>query len=100
LLLEKQAKSAISELKKVLGDRDEIPAFAAWAIYKAGEKTFAEKWMLEAITQNPGNKTLANIFDWMGTASHSLLSKIPADKFAQKGLLKDVIKRSGVRDDG
>ncbi|MDC1006033.1 sulfatase, partial [Opitutales bacterium] len=55
LLLEKQAKSAISELKKVLGDRDEIPAFAAWAIYKAGEKTFAEKWMLEAITQNPGN---------------------------------------------
>jgi arylsulfatase A-like enzyme len=100
LLLEKQAKSAISELKKVLGDRDEIPAFAAWAIYKAGEKTFAEKWMLEAITQNPGNKTLANIFDWMGTASHSLLSKIPADKSAQKGLLKDVIKRSGVRDDG
>ena len=97
LLLEKQAKPAIPELKKVLGDRDEIPAFAAWAIYKAGEKTFAEKWMLEAITQNPGNKTLANIFDWMGTASHSLLAKIPADKSAQKGLLKDVIKRSGVQ---
>ena len=97
LLLEKQAKSAISELKKVLGDRDEIPAFAAWAIYKAGEKTFAEKWMLEAITQNPGNKTLANIFDWMGTASHSLLAKIPSDKLHQKGLLKDVIKRSGVQ---
>ena len=95
LLLEKQAKPAISELKKVLGDRDEIPAFAAWAIYKAGEKTFAEKWMLEAITQNPGNKTLANIFDWMGTASHSLLAKIPSDKLPQKGLLKDVIKRSG-----
>ena len=97
LLLEKQAKSAISELKKVLGDRDEIPAFAAWAIYKAGEKTFAEKWMLEAITQNPGNKTLANIFDWMGTASHSLLAKIPSDKLPKKGLLKDVIKRSGVQ---
>ena len=97
LLLEKQAKPAISELKKVLGDRDEIPAFAAWAIYKAGEKTFAEKWMLEAITQNPGNKTLANIFDWMGTASHSLLAKIPSDKLPQKGLLKDVIKRSGVQ---
>ena len=97
LLLEKQAKSAISELKKVLGDRDEIPAFASWAIYKAGEKTFAEKWMLEAITQNPGNKTLANIFDWMGTASHSLLAKIPGDKLPQKGLLKDVVKRSGVQ---
>ena len=97
LLLEKQAKSAISELKKVLGDRDEIPAFAAWAIYKAGEKTFAEKWMLEAINQNPGNKTLANIFDWMGIASHSLLAKIPSDKLPQKGLLKDVIKRSGVQ---
>lgn len=97
LLLEKQAKPAIPELKKVLGDRDEIPAFAAWAIYKAGEKTFAEKWMLEAITQNPGNKTLANIFDWMGTASHSLLAKIPSDKLPQKGLLKDVIKRSGVQ---
>ena len=97
LLLEKQAKPAIPELKKVLGDRDEIPAFAAWAIYKAGEKTFAEKWMLEAITQNPGNKTLANIFDWMGTASHSLLAKIPSDNLPQKGLLKDVIKRSGVQ---
>ena len=97
LLLEKQAKPAIPELKKVLGDRDEIPAFAAWAIYKAGEKTFAEKWMLEAITQNPGNKTLANIFDWMGTASHSLLAKIPSDKLPKKGLLKDVIKRSGVQ---
>ena len=97
LLLEKQAKPAIPELKKVLGDRDEIPAFAVWAIYKAGEKTFAEKWMLEAITQNPGNKTLANIFDWMGTASHSLLAKIPSDKLPQKGLLKDVIKRSGVQ---
>ena len=97
LLLEKQAKPAISELKKVLGDRDEIPAFASWAIYKAGEKTFAEKWMLEAITQNPGNKTLANIFDWMGTASHSLLAKIPGDKLPQKGLLKDVVKRSGVQ---
>ena len=97
LLLEKQAKPAIPELKKVLGDLDEIPAFAAWAIYKAGEKTFAEKWMLEAITQNPGNKTLANIFDWMGTASHSLLAKIPSDKLPPKGLLKDVIKRSGVQ---
>ena len=97
LLLEKQAKPAIPELKKVLGGRDEIPAFAAWAIYKAGEKTFAEKWMLEAITQNPGNKTLANIFDWMGTASHSLLAKIPSDKLPQKGLLTDVIKRSGVQ---
>ena len=97
LLLEKQAKPAIPELKKVLGGRDEIPAFAAWAIYKAGEKTFAEKWMLEAITQNPGNKTLANIFDWMGTASHSLLAKIPSDKLPQKGLIKDVIKRSGVQ---
>ena len=97
LLLEKHAKPAISELKKVLGDRDEIPAFASWAIYKAGEKTFAEKWMLEAITQNPGNKTLANIFDWMGTASHSLLAKIPGDKLPKKGLLKDVVKRSGVQ---
>ncbi len=53
--------------------------------------------MLEAITQNPGNKTLANIFDWMGTASHPLLAKIPSDKLPQKGLLKDVIKRSGVQ---
>ena len=100
LLLEKQAKSAIPELKKVLEDQDEIPAFAAWAIYKAGEKTFAEKWMLDTISRDPGNKTLANIFDWMGTASHSLLSKIPAGKLPQKGLLKDVIKRSGLRDEG
>ena len=100
LLLEKQAKSAIAGLKNVLKDQDEIPAFAAWAIYKAGEKAFAEKWMLEAITQNPENKTLANIFDWMGTKSHALLGKIPAEKLPKKGLLKDVIKRSGILEEG
>ena len=97
LLLEKQAKPAIPELKKLLGDRDEIPAFAAWAIYKAGEKTFAEKWMLEAITQNPENKTLANIFDWMDEGSFSILSKIPKEKLPKRGLLKDVIARYQAR---
>ena len=97
LLLEKQAKPVISELKKVLGDRDEIPAFAAWAIYKAGEKKFAEKWMLEAITQNLENKTLANIFDWMDEGSFSILSKIPKEKLPKRGLLKDVIARYQAR---
>ena len=97
LLLEKKAKSAIPELKNVLGDRDEIPAFAAWAIYKAGEKAFAEKWMLEAITHNPGNKTLANIFDWMGKESFSILAQIPEDKLSKRGLLKDVVNRYKTR---
>ena len=97
LLLEKKAKSAIPELKKVLGDRDEIPAFAAWAIYKAGEKAFAEKWMLEAITHNPGNKTLANIFDWMGKESFSILAQIPEDKLSKRGLIKDIVNRYKTR---
>ena len=56
LLLEKDAKPAISALKNALDDQDEIPPLAAWAIYKAGDKTFAEKWMLDTITNDPGNK--------------------------------------------
>jgi len=100
LLLEKEAKPAISALKKALDDSDEIPALAAWAIYKAGDKAFAEKWMLETITDNPGNKMLANVLDWMDEGSFSILAKIPSDKLPQKGLLKDVVKRAEARKKG
>ncbi|MDG1325052.1 MAG: hypothetical protein P8P49_04725, partial [Opitutales bacterium] len=58
---------------------------------------FAEKWMLEAITQNLENKTLANIFDWMDEGSFSILSKIPKEKLPKRGLLKDVIARYQAR---
>ena len=75
--LEKEAKTAIPALKKVLSDQDEIPPLAAWALYKAGDKAFAEKWMLETITNDPGNKTLANVLDWMGKSSFSILARIP-----------------------
>jgi hypothetical protein len=100
LLLEEHAKPAIPALKKVLDDQDEIPSLAAWAIYKAGDKTFAEKWMLDSITNNSGNKMLANILDWMGKDGHPILAKIPAGKLPGKGLLKDVLNRSGVRTKG
>lgn len=100
LLLEKGAKPAIPSLKKVLDDQDEIPPLAAWAIYKAGDKTFAEKWMLETITNNSGNKMLANVLDWMGENSHAILAKIPAGKLPQKGLLKDVENRAEARKRG
>jgi hypothetical protein len=100
LLLEKGAKPAIPSLKKVLDDQDEIPPLAAWAIYKAGDKTFAEKWMLETITNNSGNKMLANVLDWMGENSHAILAKIPAGKLPQKGLLKDVVNRAEARKRG
>jgi N-sulfoglucosamine sulfohydrolase len=96
LLLEESAKLAIPALKKALGDMDEIPPLAAWAIYKAGDKTFAEKWMLDSITKNSRNKALANILDWMGKDGHPILAKIPSAKIPKKGLLKDVLKRSGV----
>jgi hypothetical protein len=96
LLLEKGAKPAIHALKEALDDQDEIPPLAAWTIYKAGDKIFAEKWMLETITNNPGNKMLANILDWMGKDGHPILAKIPSAKIPKKGLLKDVLKRSGV----
>jgi N-sulfoglucosamine sulfohydrolase len=100
LLLEKGSKPAIPALKKVLDDSDEIPALAAWAIYKAGDKAFAEKWMLETITDNPGNKMLANVLDWMDEDSFSILAKIPNDKLPKKGLLKDVVKRAEARKKG
>ena len=76
LLLEKKAKPAIPELKKVLGDQDEIPSFAAWAIYKAGDQDFANDWMLKEITVNPENKMLANILDWMDEEGFSILAEI------------------------
>jgi len=100
LLLEEDAKPAIPALKNALDDQDEIPPLAAWAIYKAGNKTFAEKWMLETITNNPGNKTLANILDWMGKDGHPILAKIPAGKLPKKGLLKDVVNRAEARKKG
>ena len=58
LLLEKQAKPAISDLKKVLGDQDEIPPFVSWAIYKSGDNSFAKKWMLQTLNATPENNTL------------------------------------------
>ena len=100
LLLEKDAKPAIPALKKVLDDSDETPSLAAWAIYKAGDKAFAEKWMLETITNNPGNKMLANVLDWMDEGSFSILAKIPSNKLPKKGLLKDVVKRCEARKKG
>jgi len=100
LLLEKDAKPAIPALKKALDDQDEAPPLAAWAIYKAGDKTFAEKWMLETITNNPSNKMLANVLDWMGEKSHPILAKIPGRKLPKKGLLKDVVNRAEARKKG
>jgi len=97
LLLDKDAKPAIPELKKALDDLDEIPVLAAWAIHKAGEKAFAEQWMLETIITNPGNKILANVLDWMKKEGHPILAKITANKIPGKGLLKDVLSRSGAR---
>lgn len=93
LLLEKRAQPALSGLKKALQDSDEIPSLAAWAIFKAGEEDFAKQWMLREITENPGNKMLANVLDWMDKDSFPILSKIPQDKLPQRGLLKDVVKR-------
>ena len=100
LLLEKDAKPAIPILKKALGDSDEIPSLAAWAIYKAGDEAFAEKWMLETIINNPGNKMLANVLDWMDKGSFSILSRIPRGKLPKKGLLKDVVNRAEARKKG
>ena len=100
LLLEKGAKSAIPSLKNALDDQDEIPPLAAWAIYKAGDKAFAEKWMLDTITNDPGNKMLANVLDWMDEGSFSILSRIPRGKLPKKGLLKDVANRAEARKKG
>ena len=73
LLLEKRAQPALPGLKKALNDSDEIPSLAAWAIFKAGEKDFAKQWMLREITENPGNKMLASVLDWMDRDSFSIL---------------------------
>jgi len=97
LLLEKHAQPALSGLKKALLDSDEIPSLAAWAIFKAGEEDFAKQWMLREITENPGNKMLANVLDWMDKDSFPILSKIPQDKLLQRGLLKDVVARYRAR---
>ena len=97
LLLEEHAKPAINDLKKALNDQDEIPSLAAWAIYLAGNPEYAKKWMLKTIIKDPGNKMLANIFDWMDKDSFSILARIPAKKLPKKGLLKDVVTRYKAR---
>ena len=97
LLLEKHAQPALSGLRKALNDSDEIPSLAAWAIFKAGDTDFATQWMLREITENPGNKMLANVLDWMDRDSFSILAKIPEEKLPQRGLLKDIVKRYQAR---
>ena len=97
LLLEQQAKPAIPNLKGVLDDQDEIPALAAWAIFKAGAEKFAIKWMLIEILENPENNMLANVLDWMDQESFSILAQIPGNKLPKRGLLKDVVNRYKTR---
>ena len=97
LRLEEKASSAIEELKKVLDDKYEIPPFAAWAIHKAGEESFARDWILRAIIKNPKNRVLVNILDWMGADSFPVLSMIPEEKLPERGLLKDVVERYKAR---
>jgi len=53
--------------------------------------------MLREITENPGNKMLANVLDWMDRDSFSILARIPQEKLPQRGLLKDVVKRYRAR---
>ena len=95
--MEKQAKPAIPNLKKTLDDQDEIPALAAWAIFKAGSENFATKWMLNEILANPEDKMLANVLDWMDQGSFAILAKIPENKLQKRGLLKDIVNRYKVR---
>ena len=53
--------------------------------------------MLDKILENPANKILANVFDWMGKESFSILAQIPEDKLSKRGLLKDVVNRYKIR---
>ena len=56
--------------------------------------------MLDTITNDPGNKALANVLDWMDKGSFSILARIPRDKLPKKGLLKGVVDRAEARKRG
>ena len=53
--------------------------------------------MIDEILENPDNKMLANVLDWMDQASFSILAQIPDDKLPKRGLIKDVVNRYKIR---
>ena len=83
LLLEKDAKPAISALKNALDDQDEN-----WAIYKAGDKTFAEKWMLDTITNDPGNKSVTFSIGWTKAFQFWRVVESPGTNSRKRGCSK------------
>ena len=96
LLLDDATAPAIPQLKQALtDDSTEIPALAAWALYKTGEQQIALDYFRQQLKNNP-SKMLVNVVDWMGEAAHPLLDEIGRGKILGKGLLSDIIHRAGV----
>ncbi|MDD7987259.1 sulfatase [Lentisphaera marina] len=101
LLLEDKAVPALGNLKLLFDQSMSkqtpyVPYFAAWIIYRNGDKSLGEKLFTQLANSKMKGHTLANIFDWMGDDAKPLLNKIYKGKNLEKGFLSAVITRAGV----
>lgn len=98
LLLDDTAALAAAKppLKQVLQDDSvEVPPLAAWALFKAGEKAAATDYFRAQLAGNP-SKFCVNVIDWIGDDMDPLLAEVARRQVLDKGLLSDVLRRSGV----
>ena len=97
LLLENDAKPALSALEKAMGDEYiEISSLAAWALFKLGEKQKASDALYGWLISDKAGRPLYNVLDWMDDGSDPILEKFAKSHPAKHPLLKDIITRRGI----
>lgn len=97
LLLEKDAAPAKEELIKALKDNyKEVSAFAAWVLFKIGEKEKAFSFFKSCLQKDVyKERMLANILDWMGDGAKPVLAQFEGQEM-KKSFLADVVLRAGI----
>jgi arylsulfatase A-like enzyme len=101
LLLEKDAAPAIGDLQKTydraVADRTPYLApYAAWAIFRAGNKALGEELLHKLLEKDYKNANVGNVMDWMGDDAHPLLKRFTKGKLLAGSITKDVVDRSGI----
>ena len=96
LLLEEKAASAKDELVKLMDDESiEIPIFAAWALYKMGEKKVGLD-KLSSILHETNSDTVGGILDRMGEDSTPIIKAYAQKRMFAHSYLSKVVQRRGL----
>ena len=96
LLLEEKAAAAKDELVKLMDDESiEIPIFAAWALYKMGEKKVGLD-KLSSILHETNSDTVGGILDRMGEDSTPIIKAYAQKRMFANSYLSKVVQRKGL----